>query len=399
VTCRDSTAAPSVQSAAMPRSATNPLRVVRGLLPETPIALALATGAIVLSHWSPPGAMDGAPNLAWSAWLVAAILACAFRAMSHADALAEHFGEPLGTLILTISAIVIEVAAVCAVMLGEGGDPTVARDTMFAVLMILLNLVLGLSVVLGTRRRTEIEFNPMSATAYLPLLIALASIVLVLPRFTSSEEGGWMSDPMEIFVGLGSIAIYASFLWMQTTRHRAFFAHHGVSEREADSRIEAREAAREHVPVSPWRSGALLVLALVGVVAIAEGLAGRVQETLDVLDIPSGIGGVFIALLVLAPEGLASLRAASRGEMQRAVNVVLGSGLSTIGLTVPAVIAIRFLTDGSPELGLQPPYIVLLATTAIVASLTLARGRLNLQSGIVHLLLFLAWIVTILDEG
>ncbi|MFM1821797.1 MAG: hypothetical protein RI967_63 [Planctomycetota bacterium] len=374
-------------------------RVLRGILSEAPIALALATGAIVLSHWSPAGPMNAPANLAWSAWLVAAILACAFRAMSHADALAEHFGEPLGTLILTIAAITIEVAAVSAVMLGEGGEPEVARDTMFAVLMILLNLGVGLAAILATRRRTEVEFNAQSAAAYLPLIVALASVVLVLPRFTSSEEGGWMSDPMEIFVGSAAFAIYGVFLWMQTTRHRAFFAHHGVNEREDDARREARAEHERHEKAHPWRSGVLLVLALVGVVSIAEGLSTRVRGILDENYIPAAVGGLFIALLVLAPEGLAALRSAARGDMQRSVNVLLGSSLSTIGLTVPAVIAIRFATGTSPELGLEAPSIVLLATTIGVSFLTLGRGRVNLGTGVAHLLLFVAWIVTILDEA
>lgn len=366
---------------------------------EIPIALGLATGIAVLAHWSPSGAADSAAGVAWSLWLVLCILACAFRAMSHADALAEHLGEPIGTIVLTLSAITIEVASVCAVMLGSDGDPTVARDTMLAVLMLTLNLLLGLSMLLGGLRHTEQEFNAQSSRSYLPLIVALASITLVLPRFTQSEEGGWMSDPMEIFVGGASIAIYLVFLVMQTTRHREFFAHHGTSEREAEARREAHPHGAEHRKASPWRSGTLLVLALVAVIMLAEGLAGRVGPLLGALNLPSGIGGVFIAALVLAPEGLAALAASRRNDVQRTINVLLGSALSTIGLTVPAVIVVRFITGSSPELGLDAPYIVLLITTFIVASMNLSRGRTNAMQGCVHLLLFAAWIVTILDEA
>ncbi|MFM7259555.1 MAG: hypothetical protein ACKO3W_03025, partial [bacterium] len=170
-------------------------------LSDLPILLALATGGAVLMHWSPSGAINNAANLAWNTWLVACIVAAAFRAMAHADELAEKFGEPLGTVILTIAAIVIEVAAVCAVMLGSGGDPTVARDTMLSVLMILLNLLMGAVIIIGGLRREEQEFNAQSASAYLPMIIALGSITLILPRFTRSEAGGWMSGPMELFVG------------------------------------------------------------------------------------------------------------------------------------------------------------------------------------------------------
>lgn len=368
-------------------------------LPDLPILLALLTGGVVLAHWSPAGEINNGANLVWSIWLVVCIVAAAFRAMAHADELAEKFGEPLGTVLLTVSAIIIEVAAVCAVMLGSNGDATVARDTMLSVLMILLNLLMGAVLVIGGLKRQEQEFNAQSASAYLPMIIALGAITLILPRFTRSAEGGWMSDPMEVFVGCASLVIYLVFLYFQTTRHRNFYAHHHMTEREHEARKEAHASGEAHEPVSTWRSGTLLVLALVGVVAIAEGLAGRVQGLLAASYLPAGIGGVFIAALVLAPEGLAALKAAAREETQRAMNVLLGSSLSTIGLTVPAVLAIRWFTGVSPELGLDAPYIVLLVTTFLVAVVNLRAGRVNAVQGVVHILLFLAFIVTILDEA
>lgn len=368
-------------------------------LPDLPILLALLTGGVVLAHWSPAGEINNGANLLWSIWLVVCIVAAAFRAMAHADELAEKFGEPLGTVILTISAIIIEVAAVCAVMLGSNGDATVARDTMLSVLMILLNLLMGAVLLIGGLKRQEQEFNAQSASSYLPMIIALGAITLILPRFTHSAVGGWMSDPMEVFVGCASLVIYLVFLYFQTTRHRNFYAHHHMTEREHEARKEAHASGEAHEPVSTWRSGTLLVLALVGVVAIAEGLAGRVQGLLAASYLPAGIGGVFIAALVLAPEGLAALKAAAREETQRAMNVLLGSSLSTIGLTVPAVLAIRWFTGVSPELGLDAPYIVLLVTTFLVVAINLRGGRVNAVQGVVHILLFLAFIVTILDEA
>jgi len=368
-----------------PRSRTE--RILRDL----PIAIGLATGVMALAGWSPPGTPGSLTSLLWSGWLVAVILACSFRAMAHADVLAERFGEPYGTLILTISAITIEVAAVCAVMLGSQGDASVARDTMFSVLMIILNGLVGLSMLIAGWRRAEQEFNPQSAAAYLPLIVALGMLTLVLPRFTRSEEGGWMSDPMEVFVGGAALIIYGIFLWLQTTRHRTFFAHDprgSVADARPDA--HAHTHAHAHAPAPAGRSALLLVLALVGVILLAEGLSGRVASTLDALYLPSGIGGVFIALLVLAPEGLAALRSAGHGDLQRSVNVLLGSACSTIGLTVPAVMAIRFATGASPEMGLDPPYVVLLGTTFLVTALGVARGRVTAMQGAVHLLIFLA---------
>ena len=371
----------------------------RRVLAELPLAVGLATGVAVIAQWSPGGEVKSAANIAWSLWLVATIVVCAFRAMAHADTLAEIFGEPLGTLILTVSAITIEVAAVCAIMLGSDGDPTVARDTMFSVLMIILNLLIGLSMLLGGWKRGEQEFNPQSASSYLPLIVALATITLVLPRFTQSAAGGSMSDPMELFVGVSSLGIYLVFLIMQTTKHRAFFAHHGTTERAAALSRKAHATGKVHEHGSPWIAGLLLLIALVAVVMIAEGLAGRVRHLLSALYIPSGIGGVLIAALVLAPEAFAALRASARNDMQRSINILLGSALATIGLTVPAIMVIRWITGSSPELGLDAPYIVLLIATFLVSSINLLRGRVNAMQGVIHILLFLAWIVTILDEA
>jgi Ca2+:H+ antiporter len=201
-----------------------------------------------------------------------------------------------------------------------------------------------------------------------------------------------MSDPMMVFVGVASVAIYAVFLGMQTTRYRPFFAHGDPGER-AGTHSAGRHAG------SPRVHGALLFLALAAVVMVAEGLAGRVGALLQALDLPSGLGGVFIALLVLAPEGLAALGSARDNDMQRSMNILLGSALATISLTVPAVIVIHFMTGATPEFGLDAPYIVLLATTFMVASLNLRGGKVNAMQGVVHLMLFLAWIATILDEA
>jgi Ca2+:H+ antiporter len=364
---------------------------LRPIVVELPVALGLATGVAALAHWGPAGPANGAAGLAWTAWLIALIVAAAMRAMTHADHVAERLGEPMGTVVLTISAIIIEVAAVCAVMLGSQGDPDIARDTMFAVIMLILNLLLGACMLVAGWGGQEREFNPQSSNAYLPLLITLASITMVLPRFTHSGPGGWMSAPMEVFVGTSSLVLYGVFLFMQSTRHRTFFAHHGVTERQAEP--------AHHEPPPLGRSCILLVLSLLAVIGMAEGLGGRTRGLLEAWSLPLPLGGILIALLVLAPEGLAAIGAARRHEMQRSINILLGSALATIGLTVPAIIGIRFATGVTPQLGLEPPFIVLLATTFFVTTLSLARGRVSTLQGMVHILLFLAWIVTILDEA
>jgi Ca2+:H+ antiporter len=355
-----------------------------------PLLVGLLSGGAALLGHGPRAADAGFASIAWSAWIVLCLVACAMRAMAHADRLAERFGEPLGTILLTIAAITIEVASVCAMMLGSGGSATAARDSMFAVIMILLNGLVGGCMLLGCWRVGERHFNPDSASSYLPLIITLGTLTLVLPLFCDSTVGGYMSDPMEIFIGAGSVVVYVAFLWLQVSRYRGYF-----SSGEAPQVSAARHQGRVHVP----SAAALLVAALLIVVLCADAMAGRVPSLLSATGMPSAVGGVFVAIMVLFPEGLAALAASARGDMQRSINVLLGSAVATIGLTVPAVLVVRAVTGVDVELGLDPPYIVLLALTFAVSAVHLARGRVNFIQGIIHLLILAGWIMTIFDDA
>ena len=360
---------------------------------EIPVVLGLATGGVAVSHWSPAAEMIGGANLIWTGWILLCIICCAFRAMVQAESLAEYFKEPVGTIILTVSAIIIEVAAVAAMMLPLQEDNPVARDTMFAVLMLILNLLMGLSIVLGGIRKRSQEFNPRSSTNYLSFIIALATITLILPRFTHSEQGGWLSDPMEIFVGLACLIIYILFLISQTSYSREFFEH----------KPSNQENPQRHAIHTPNHSIGititLLVVSLCAVVLLAKSVGVRVTVLCATWNLPAPLSGIFIAALVLAPEGLTALRASREDDMQRTINVLLGSALATIGLTVPAVIVMRYFTGVSPELGLEPPYIALFVLTFAVSIVNLMRGRVNMMQGVVHLLIFATWIMVVFDES
>lgn len=380
----------------------------QSLLRDLLILPGLLTALATFTGLAPDLPVASGAGLAWSGWVVASILMAAFRAMAHADRLAEILGEPIGTIVLTISAITIEVAAICAIMLHASTDDeaVVVRDTMFAVLMIILNGLIGASLLIGGLLKREQSFNLQSSAAYVPLIVALAAITLVLPRFTSSQEGGWMSDPMEIFVGAAALIVYLSFLWLQTSRHRDFFAYQEelppvhASEGRPSIRVEERHRGGHPNPRRAIAfSSIVLFVALLVVVGLAEGLGPRVYGMLDGLYLPAPIGGVLIAMLVLAPEGLAALKAARSNDMQRTINVLLGSALATIGLTVPAIMVFRWITGISPELGLEPPYIVLLAITLLLSAVNLTRGRVNALQGLVHLVVFFAWIAVIFDEA
>ena len=357
---------------------------------EIPVLLGLATGAVALSHWSPAGPMTGGTNLLWTGWILICILTCAFRAMLQAEALAVQFGEPIGTIILTVSAITIEVAAVAAMMLPLQEDNSVARDTMFAVLMLIFNLLIGLAILLGGLRKRSQEFNPGSSSNYLSFIIALGTIALILPTFTHSEQGGWMSDSMEIYVGITCLVIYILFLISQTSASREFFEHKSTEK----EKIHAH-AVHHSIAITIM----LLVISLGAVVMLAESVGARVTVLFQTWNMPAPLSGIFIAALVLAPEGLAALRASREDDMQRSINVLLGSALATIGLTVPAVIVMRYVTGVSPELGLEPPYIALFVLTFAVSIVNLMRGRVNMMQGVVHLLIFATWIMVIFDES
>lgn len=372
-------------------------------------------------------------------WLFVVILACASMASLHADQLAHRLGEPLGTIVLTLSAIVIEVAMVAAVMLNnEQPDPYVARNTMFATLMIILNGLVGLALLIGGWRRHEQVFNLQSSSTYLSLIIPLATITLVLPHFTKSSQAGFMARHLEIFVSIACILVYASFLWLQTSRYRSFFSaapeHASPTPTEPEdtpevdgsaaemrllAQLEARFSTEDELqmgdapkPAEPedchlrtatrstppaWRSATLLLLHLALVVVLAESLGEEATGMLTELNLPLALTGVLVAVLILAPEGLAAVVSAKRDSMQRTMNILLGSALSTIGLTAPAVLGLSMWLGSPVALGLEPAEIVLLVATLMLCMNNFLRGKVNTMQGIVHLTLFFAYCALLFD--
>lgn len=353
-----------------------------------------------------------APSLLGFGWIFGVIATCAVAASHRADAVAERLGEPIGTVVLTLSVIVIEVAVVAAMMIADKGEPTVARDTMFATLMIILNGLVGVALLAGGMRRHEQTFNLQTSASYLSLLIPLAAITLVLPRMTITEPGGFMTRRMEVFVAFACVAVYGAFLWMQTSSHRGFFSHPGGQGDGADDHGEHGHADHGHaqhgtgghghaVPAAPARPMWVDILALVVllgmVVLMAESLGSATVRILEVNGLPRALAGVLVASLILGPEGVAAIQAARSESMQRTMNILLGSALSTIGLTVPVVLALGLVRGQRVELGLEPPEITLLACTVLVSVVNFTHGRTNRMQGLVHLCLFVAYIALIFD--
>ena len=319
-------------------------------------------------------------------WICAAILFAAFAVVRHADVLAERFGEPYGTMILTFSVISLEVLMIGSLML-QGEQPTLARDTMYAVMMIVLTLLLGVCLLLGGLKFSEQSFNIRGAGSYLSMIIPLALIGMVLPDFTKSGALGEFSTGHAVALVILSVAIYAVFLLVQTSRYRGFFT--------------APEEESPHAgETSPHGNGlhtVLLLAYIVPVIILAKQLAGVLQFTTTATGLPVAIGGLIVACLILAPEGLAAVQTALKNQLQRSVNILLGSVLATIGLTIPAALGIGLYTGQKVILGLGEPEILLLFITLMVSMLTFGQGHTNMLQGAIHIVIFGVYLFLIFD--
>ena len=336
-------------------------------------------------------------------WLFATMVWCAFGVVRHADSLAEILGEPYGTLILTLAVIAIEVSMISAIMLHGENQPALARDTMFAVLMIILNGMVGLALLLGGLRHREQHYNLQGAKAFLAVLVPLAVLSLILPVFTVSTELPDFTPAQAIYFAAITVILYGVFLVIQTARHTGHFMQPGKRDRPESGapdplvHEEATHPPGRHESRSVPHHAVLLVLIMLPVVLLSKKLAVFVDYGVETMGAPAALGGLIVAALVLAPEGLGALRAALANRLQRSVNILLGSALATISLTVPAVLVIGLLTGRDVELGLDPVEMVMLLLTLAVSTLTFTGGRTNILQGAIHLVLFLTYIVLIFN--
>jgi Ca2+:H+ antiporter len=344
-------------------------------------------------------------------WLFAVMIWCAFAVVRHAEILAEYLGEPYGTLILTIAVISIEVTIMATVMLHGGPNPTLPRDTVFAVLMIVLNGMVGLSVVVGALRHQQQQYNLQGAVAFLAVISCLAVISLVLPTFTVSTPDQSMTPLQAAVFGVLTALLYVGFLGIQTMRHRSFFMETaGTAPAKRRAQVRGAQAdvahAKAHDGANDEAHGrkhslpyhaVLLLLTLLPVVLLSKPLAHVIDYGLEQLKAPAALGGILIAILVLAPEGLTSYQAARRNQLQRSVNLSLGSALSTIGLTIPTMLAISLMVGTPLEVGLPAAETILLVLTLFIAQMTFSGAPTNILLGGVHLVLFAAFVVLVFN--
>ncbi|GAA4046861.1 ionic transporter y4hA [Streptomyces shaanxiensis] len=322
--------------------------------------------------------------------LVTLVLAGAvLAAVHHAEVIAHKVGEPFGSLVLAVAVTIIEVALIVTLM-ADGGDKssTLARDTVFAAVMITCNGIVGLCLLVASLRHRTAVFNPEGTGAALATVATLATLSLVLPTFTTSKPGPEFSSVQLTFAALSSLILYGLFVTTQTVRHRDYFL--------PITRQGEVITVDDHAQVPSKRAAlislGLLGLALIGVVGLAKGVSPTIESGVAAADLPHAVVGVIIALLVLLPETIAAVRSARRDRVQTSLNLALGSAMASIGLTIPAVALASIWLSGPLVLGLGPTHMVLLALTVVVSSLTVVPGRATPLQGGVHLVLFAAYL-------
>jgi Ca2+:H+ antiporter len=356
---------------------------------EFSLIIGLLTAGIFL--WAGSGLVEnierpGAMGVVFL-WLFIAVLWSAISVVRHADYLAIKCGEPYGTLILTLSAITIEVMMISAAMLHGKNNPTLARDMMFAVIMIALNGLIGLSLVLGGLRHHEQHYNLQGVNSYLNTIMALGVLGMVLPNFTTSMSGPRLSTMQEVFLATTSIGLYAIFLLIQTTRHSEYFM-----ESKGATHASEHHAGPMHSTVY---HAVMLILYLLVVVVLAEKFAIPLDNSIERFGMPQAFGGAIVAGLVLAPEALSGINAARKNQLQRSVNILHGSVLASIGLTIPAVLTIGIISKRTVILGIEGGNLPLLLLTLAVSVVTFTSGKTNVLQGCIHLLLFAVFLLLI----
>jgi Ca2+:H+ antiporter len=321
---------------------------------------------------------------------LAVILLCGtvFASVHHAEVIAARVGEPFGSIILAVAVTVIEVGLIVALMLAAtDGGPTIARDTVYSAVMIVMTGLIGLCLVLGGHRHFEQTIRIRGTSSYLAVLGTLAGIALILPNYTTSSAGPSYTQVQLSAVALVSIGLYSGFLFVQTVRHRDYFL----------SAADDTTDASEHLAVPSDRitlaSSVLLLVALTAVVLLAKSLSPELNALIKVAGLPYEFAGVVIAGLVLAPESIAAARASLANRPQTSLNLALGSALASIALTIPVITLLTAFSDIKLELGVPPAKAVMLVLAMFVSVLTLLPGRTTVLQGMVHLGLFVIFIV------
>jgi Ca2+:H+ antiporter len=323
--------------------------------------------------------------------IVSAVLlgAAVFAAVHHAEVLAVRLGEPFGSILLAVAVTIIEIGLIFSIMAsGAEGSEAVARDTVFSAVMIVMNGVIGLCMVVGGRRHFEQVFQIRGASSALAVLGTLAVITLVLPNYTRAEIGPFYSSAQIVVIGLASLVLYVTFVFVQTIRHRDYFLESSKDGDPPQHADDGRPSVRTSVI-----SLVLLMISLTGVILLSKVLSKPISDTVAFAGLPKAFVGVIIALIVLLPEGIASVRAAMLNRFQNSINLAIGSAIASIGLTIPAVAVVSLMSEKPLALGISPANQVLLLLTLFMGTITLGTGRTTVLQGAVHLVIFMVFLL------
>src|SRR5471032_2394071 len=343
------------------------------------LSVLLFAGATVLHIAFTPTAA----GLVFAAFLLVILFGTVFAAVHHAEVIAQRIGEPYGTLLLTLAVTVIEVALIASIMLGDKPVPALARDTVFAVVMIVCNGLVGICILTGGLRYREQDVQVSGSNLYLSVLIVLATITLIMPNYTLTTPGPVYSAVQLGFVSVVTLILYSVFLYTQTVRHRDYF----ISETAGVADDGMHGSNRTFL-----LSALLLVVSLLAVVLLAKKFSLVVDAGAALIGAPPAFAGILVALLILLPESVAAIAAARNNDLQKSINLALGSSLATIGLTIPAVAVVAEVLGKQLVLGLDPQEMALLVLTFILSMLTFVTGRTNILFGLVHLVVFAVFV-------
>ncbi|MDE1567207.1 calcium:proton antiporter [Aquabacter sp. P-9] len=345
------------------------------VLPLSAVGLALA-GPILRLPFS-----DAAALLA-----TGLLLGSSFSAVKHAERISARLGQPYGTLVLTFSVTLIEVSVLASLMLNGSNNPTLAREAVLSTVMFVLTGVVGICLLLGSLRHFQQGVQQQGVTGFLSVIISISVIGLILPGETSAGMTGTANPVLIALIMVGVVLLYLSFLFMQTVRYRLDYL-------DGDSDEDERPTGRQTLKAITF-----LLVSLMGVVMLSDHVAAGVERLilpLNLADPDAVIGAVVVAMLLL-PETITAIRAARNNELQRAVNTALGSALATIGLTMPAMVAISFLLDRPIVLGLDQEDRVQLLLALLLSVVNFGTGKTNTLTGMVHLVLFFVYVVTLI---
>jgi len=390
-----------------------------------PVSVPVAGVVLLVLEW-------GRALPTWLLLLTALVLgATVLVGVHHAEVVAHRVGEPVGSLVLAVAVTVIEVGLILSLMASGKGTDSLARDTVFAAVMITCNGIVGVVLVVAALRNREAVFSAEGSGSALAAVATLAVLSLVIPTFTTSSPGPTFTTPQLVFSAVTAVVVWLLFVLVQNVRNRDWFLHPGsalddeddeepiafgvLREHEEDVAVAVLDHAAgaagaagavwtdvadppapddEHRPSTrdTWRSLGLLVASLVAVVGLAKVISPTIEKAVDDAGLPHGVVGVVIAILVLLPETLAAVRNARRDRVQVSLNLAYGSAMASIGLTIPAIAIASITFAGPVTLGLTGVSTVLLALTVAVGILTVAPGRATLLQGGLHLAIFAAFL-------